>query len=330
MIELTWPFVLLLLPAPIIVRWLLEPAQPACGAAIRVPFYQSFNGLHSRKSFAWMQSTHWHIWFSYIIWLLFLLALSLPKWINDPIHFPTSGRDLMLAVDISGSMETEDFTVDDKVISRLDAIKRVAGQFIEQRKGDRIGLILFGSKAYLQTPLTFDTDTIQQFLSTAEIGWAGQDTAIGDAIGIALKRLQPKPEQHKVLILLTDGTNTAGIADPFQAAEYAAKQGMKIYTIGVGSERVKLSLRLKDEPNLDEHSLEVIARVTGGQYFKAHDTEELQRIYQQLQTIEPTIGQDQYRKMSQHLYPWPLGIAFILSLILTKLLVGNFATRQIQ
>jgi Ca-activated chloride channel homolog len=332
MIDFVWEWAFFLLPLPFFAKFFLPASQPACGAAINVPFYEVFTKLKGARSATWFGTIQWHIVVAWFIWFLLVLSLSRPQWVSEPNLFPTSGRDLLLAVDISGSMSTQDFLVENMAVTRLDAVKEVAGDFIERRKGDRIGLILFGSKAYLQAPLTFDVNTIKHLLQESEIGWAGKDTAIGDAIGLALKTLWERPNESKILILLTDGTNTAGIADPLQAGEFAAKHGLKIYTIGVGIERVKIGLSLSDVDSakgyLDEHTLEVVARMTGGQYFRAEDTTDLERIYASLQKIEPAIGQNTYRRILESLFYWPLGFALILSLILTRLLMSNFSIKE--
>ena len=332
MIEFDWPWAYFLLPLPWFMRYLLPRAQPACGSAIRVPFFAQFATLLPQPTGRWISSIRWPMVLAYVIWTLLIVALSRPQWIEKPHVFPVSGRDLMLAVDISGSMDTTDFTLKGASVTRLEAVKQVAGAFIDARKGDRVGLVLFGSKAYLQAPLTFDSDTVKQLLLEAEIGWAGTETAIGDAIGLALKRLRNKPKNAKVLVLLTDGTNTTGIADPFQAAQHAAKAGLTIYTIGVGTKHVKLGLGLsqnKFDAYLDEHSLEVIAKVTGGRYFKADNTSELRHIYALLQAIEPTVGQGQYRQMLSSLLVWPLSLAFLFSLVLTRWLMQAFVVKPL-
>jgi len=332
MIEFDWPWAFFLLPLPWFMRYVLPRAQPACGAAIRVPFFAAFMALQPERSGHWVRAIRWPVLLAYLIWALLIAAMSHPQWVDTPHVFPISGRDLMLAVDISGSMATTDFTLDGVAVTRLDAVKAVAGAFIEARQGDRLGLVLFGSKAYLQAPLTFDGDTVKRLLLEAEIGWAGKETAIGDAIGLALKRLRHKPKTAKVLVLLTDGTNTAGIADPFQAAQHAAKAGLTIYTIGVGTKHVKLGGGFNANQQtayLDEHSLEVIAKVTGGRYLKADNTSELRHIYTLLQAIEPTVDGGQYRQVLASLLVWPLSLAFFLSLVLTRWLMQSFVVKPV-
>ena len=228
MFQLEWPLTLLLLPLPALVYFLL-PAQQQ--VALRVPALDDFRfGASTRIR---MQPRRWQQWLSLLAWLLLVLAASRPQWLGETVEIPLSGRDLMLAVDLSDSMRTADFILEGEQVNRLQATRQVASRFIERRRGDRLGLILFGSQAYLQTPLTFDRATVATLLDEAVIGIAGRETAIGDAIGMALKRLQGR-EGEGVLILLTDGANTAGQVSPQKATELAAQQGLRIHTIGVG------------------------------------------------------------------------------------------------
>ncbi len=192
-------------------------------------------------------------------------------------------------------------------MTRLNAVKIVAGDFIQKREGDHIGLILFGSQAYLQAPLTFDRKTVTTLLEESFISLAGRSTAIGDAIGLAVKRLRDEDEANRVLILLTDGANTAGEVEPLKAAELAAKKGMKIYTIGVGNRYSR---------DLNETTLKTVADITGGRYFRAHNIEELAQIYQLLDELEPVERNTQSYRPTWSLFYWPLAIAMALASIL--------------
>jgi Ca-activated chloride channel family protein len=251
---------------------------------------------------------------------MLLTAAARPVWVGDSVSLPMEGRDLMMAVDLSGSMQEQDFILNRQVVDRLAATKAVAGEFIRKRSGDRIGLVLFGDQAYLQAPLTFDRHTVLQLLNEAALGLAGERTAIGDAIGLALKRLQNSPEKNRVLILMTDGANTAGSVSPLEAADMAAAAGLKIYTVGIGSEsdaaRSLFGFQLMN-PNadLDERSLRAIADKTGGQYFRARDTEEFHKIYAELDRLEPLEQDAQQWRPQQELFRWPLLAAFVLVLL---------------
>ena len=227
----------------------------------------------------------------------------------------------MLAVDLSGSMKRRDMKVGNQWLSRLEVVKQVAGEFIERRDGDRIGLILFGTRAYLQAPLTFDRPTVRTLLEEAVIGLAGEQTAIGDAIGLGVKRLRERPAGNRVLILLTDGANTAGEVHPMDAARFAAKLNLTIYTIGVGADvammrRLYGTARVNPSADLDEPTLAAIARATGGRYFRARETRELVDIYRTLDELEPVIGDEEQFRPTSELFQWPLALALFLVIVL--------------
>ena len=318
MYDLLWWWMFLLLPLPWLVRLVLKPAQQQAGRALKVPFLEDFQ--QGKQAF----SRSWHSWLALLLgalaWLMLVTAAARPVWIGDTVSLPMQGRDLMMAVDLSGSMQEQDFILNRQVVDRLVATKAVAGEFISKRSGDRIGLVLFGDQAYVQAPLTFDRHTVLQLLKESAIGLAGERTAIGDAIGLALKRLQNSPEKNRVLILMTDGANTAGSVSPLEAADMAAAAGLKIYTVGIGSEsdaaRSLFGFQLMN-PNadLDERSLRAIADKTGGQYFRARDTEEFHKIYAELDRLEPVEQAAQQWRPQQELFRWPLLAAFVLVLL---------------
>ena len=316
MFEFTWPWVFLLTPLPWLMRRLLPPADSG-EAALRVTFIadlETLAGRRARKTFPDMRQ-HWPIG---LLWLLLLLAAARPEWVGEPLPIATSGRDLMLAVDVSGSMDYTDMQWQGQEVSRLDLVKGLVGEFISGRQGDRLGLILFGSNAYLQAPLTFDRQTVRTWLDEALIGIAGKNTAIGDAIGLAVKRLRERPAQSRVLVLVTDGANTAGEIEPLTAARLAAEQGVKIYTIGIGADPAASGiaglLGMNPGLDLDEAQLTAIAEATGGQYFRARDASELAQIGRVLDQLEPVAQQPTQARPAQPLFPWPLAVALGLSL----------------
>ncbi len=332
MIQFIWPWAAAFLPLPLLVRFFLPAKNTLQDAALYVPFLNDFNTASSPQQN--ITKNIFTIIMVTLAWCLLVLAAMRPQWLGDPIALPVSGRDLMMAVDLSGSMQVEDFKINGQTVNRLQATKYVANEFIQQRKGDRLGLILFGEQAYLQTPLTFDRKTVNTLLQEAQIGMAGKATAIGDAIGLAIKRLSVKKSQNKsqqtniaksrVLILLTDGANTAGEITPLKAAELAAQQGLKIYTIGIGAdEMIRYSFfgaqRINPSADLDEKTLTAIAEQTGGKYFRARDTKQLAQIYNLLNKLEPTEKESQHFRPVNALYVWPLGIAFILALVTSML-----------
>lgn len=258
------------------------------------------------------------LWGAMICWVLLILAVARPQWLGEAIEQPETGRNLLLAVDVSGSMEIVD--MDDGRSNRLDVVKQVAGDFIRRREGDRIGLILFGTHAYLQAPLTFDHTTVNTLLQETVIGIAGRETAIGDAIGMALKRLR-KASGETVLVLLTDGANTSGQVSPNKAAELAKQQNLRVYTIGVGGGPREVSglfgtQIVNTSSDLDEETLQAIADMTGGQFFRATDRKTLEAIYHQLDEIEPVLKGSRLVRPVTELYIWPLGAALLLSFVL--------------
>ncbi len=318
MFEFAWPWILLMLPLPWLMRSLL-PAADSGEAALKVSFLGDLEELARRKARVTMPS--WRQQTPYLLlWLLLLTAAARPQWLGEPLPIAASGRDLLVAVDVSGSMDYPDMQWQNEDVTRLDLVKNLLGDFLENREGDRVGLILFGSQAYLQAPLTFDRHTVRTWLDEARIGIAGKNTAIGDAIGLALKRLRQRPAQSRVLVLVTDGANNGGQIDPLTAARLAAEEGVKIYPIGIGADPEKSSLQGLFGTNpgidLDEPALQEIAQITGGQYFRAHDGKELSHIKDSLDQLEPVAQQPTQARPAQSLYKWPLAGALLLSVLL--------------
>lgn len=319
MIHFEWLLAIIALPLPLIIRWLLPADLPAEQAALKVPFLEDF-GEGQTKVIS--QNKQWPLLLAVIGWLCLVIACMRPQWMGEPIEQAVSGRDLMLAVDLSGSMEAEDFIIENRRVDRLTATKNVASEFIRRRAGDRLGLILFGSNAYLQTPLTFDRATVITLLNESFLGLAGDNTAIGDAIGLAVKRLNKQKTESRVLILLTDGANTAGEVTPLKAAELAASNQLKIYTIGIGADEMIVrsffgSRKVNPSRDLDEATLKAIADKTGGRYFRARNTQELNKIYQILDELEPVEKDKQYFRPKTELYHWPLAVALLLAGIIS-------------
>ena len=318
MIEFTWIKIFAALPLPLLVYLLLPRAQSNSGRALKIPFFQELEELRQTAS---GKSSGWLRLLAVIAWILLICAAARPQWIGEPVSTPISGRDLLLAVDISGSMQAKDMEIDNQQVDRLTMIKKVAGEFIQRRQGDRIGLILFGSRAYLQAPLSLDRKTVNQLLQEALIGIAGEKTAIGDALGLAVKRLQPRPGEKKVLILLTDGANTSGTIEPLKAAELAKEAKLSIYTIGIGADRMIVnsffgSRVVNPSADLDEKTLKKIAELTGGRYFRARESQDLEKIYNLLDKLEPVVSQDQNLRPIRELFFWPMSGALLLVFLL--------------
>jgi len=323
-LTLQWPYALMLLPLPWLV-WRFWPAAAGEDAALRAPFFDSWQSLEQQGVARGSAGSLLGLLILVLLWLALLAALARPTWVGEPVSLPASGRDLLVAVDLSGSMQVEDMVVGQHTVSRIDAVKQVVGEFIERRRGDRLGLILFGSNAYVQAPLTFDRNTVQRFLREAQLGFAGRETAIGDAIGLAVKRLRERPADSRVLILLTDGANNAGEVEPLDAARLAADNGVKIHTIGIGSDKLVMpglfgssfgSKVVNPSRDLDEDTLREIADRTGGNYFRARDPAELINIYQLLDALEPVEQEAQSYRPQRSLFHLPLAAAFALSLLL--------------
>ena len=326
MIEFAWDWVFWLLPLPLLMRWLLPAVASRQQAALRVPMMARFEQQELTGSSSGRHPVL--LVLALMAWALLLAAAARPSWVGEPIELPVSGRDLMLAVDLSGSMEAEDFVVQGQTINRLLATQIVAGEFIERRIGDRLGLILFGRNAYVQTPLTFDRKTVRTLLEEAVIGLAGKETAIGDAIGLAVKRLRDSADEgaleRSILILLTDGANTAGEVEPLKAAELAATAGLTIYTIGIGADEMVVnslfgSRRVNPSRDLDEKTLTAIAEATGGRYFRARDTKGLNQIYTLIDELEPIARESKQFRPQRALFYWPLAAALLLAALVSLL-----------
>ncbi len=335
MLSFAWPWAFVALPLPLLARWLLPEASGLSEAGLRVPRLAPLYGLSGRAPRE--QLLNWRFWLAAIAWLLLVVAAARPERVGDELEVPVSGRNLMLAVDLSGSMDQKDFVLGSTRVDRLTATKAVASDFIGRRDGDRIGLILFGERAYLQVPLTLDRETVKILLMEAFIGLAGEKTAIGDAITLAVKRIheQDVAAGEQVLILLTDGANTAGEIDPLKAAELADQVGLKIYTIGIGAEQLEVASiiggrrSINPSADLDEATLTQIAELTGGRYFRATDTEMLQDIYRLLDELEPVEEPEAGFRPVRSLFHLPLAGAFALaSLLVAASLVQSLIARR--
>lgn len=318
MFSFAWWWLVAALPLPLLIRWLVPAAPVRQEAALRVPFFNQLNTLpaaHSRS----LGGGRWFL--AALMWCSLVLAAMRPQWIGDVIDTPLTGRDLMLGLDISQSMRERDFQLNGRSVERLDAAKVVAAEFISERQGDRVGLILFGDNAQVQTPLTYDLDTVQHFLRESIVGLIGRSTAIGDAIGLAVKRLRQRPAESRVFILLTDGANTAGAVAPIDAARVAAENDVRIHTIGVGAEQVTVRgvfgpRVVNPSRSLDEETLTEIADLTGGRYFRARNTAEMQDIYEEISRLEPSEIDGVQQRPRAELYTWPLSIALLLSALI--------------
>jgi Ca-activated chloride channel family protein len=312
MFEFDFPWAFVLLPAPLLIWW-LAPAFRQRKAALVAPFFDRIVTLTSQKPGPGSVVAHRSIARFIVLslaWVLVVTALALPRIVGEPELVVRESRDLMIAVDISGSMQTRDFTLpDDSRVSRLEAVNYVLDDFVARRDGDRLGLIVFGSQAYLQTPFTPDIPTVQALLNDADVGMAGPQTAIGNAISLSLRFFKSDSTRNSVLVLLTDGVDAGSSVSPRQAARAAADlENVTIYTIGIGSTGIPGA-------ELDERTLSEVAELTGGRYFNASDREQLEAAYETLDQLEPIEYEEASYRPTQQLYTWPLGAMLIVTLL---------------
>ncbi|WP_242110504.1 vWA domain-containing protein [Luteimonas aquatica] len=313
---LAWPWLLLALPLPWLARWLL-PARRGAAAALNVPYGARLDAIATGRGGGRAGAGNPWLW---LAWALLCLAAARPQQLGEAVQPPQSGRDLMLAVDLSGSMAEEDMELGNGVVDRLTAAKAVLADFLDRRVGDRVGLLVFGQRAYALAPLTLDRESVRQQLLDSVVGLAGQETAIGDAIGLAVKRLRAQPAEQRVLILLTDGVSNAGMLDPIKAAELARDEHVRIHTIAFGGagELSVFGFRLPvpgGGDDIDEAGLKRIADMTGGRAFRARDTAQLAGIYAEIDKLEPVTRTGKRVRPRIERYPWPLA-ACVLGLLL--------------
>ena len=329
MIEFAWPWVFLALPLPFLAAWCLPRATGFVSSALRLPHV----GLSLPETTQGSSLPGWRRLLALLAWCLLVTAAARPQWLGEVEDIPRSGRDLLLAVDTSGSMSIQDMPFGGRIADRYSTVQVIATDFIERRAGDRVGLILFGSRAYLVTPLTFDLKTVAKQLDESEIGLAGRETAIGDAVGLAVKRLLDRPEENRVLVLLTDGVSNAGELDPEKAIELAVASDVRIYTIGIGAESMDVgglfgSQRVNPSAGLDVAMMTAMAEKTGGKFFRARDPAELAGIYREIDRLEPVAGNPQSLRPVEEAFHGPLAIAVLLAVL--GLILPERRTRRMR
>lgn len=319
------PWFALLLPLPLLFRWLL-PALPKEkhdeAVEISFPAIHRLNDIFPAYQVNKKRSESIFLGFLLVSWTLLIVALMQPEHVDQFRQVKNKGYDLMLAIDISASMQALDFSTSDKAISRLDVTKEVVDNFIKGRQGDRLGLILFGQHAYLHVPLTLDTASVSHMLNSAISGMAGNATAIGDAIGLGVKTLRERPLGSRVLILLTDGEDNASSIPPLEAAKLAKQYGVRIYTIGIGKKGLvpfpnQLGGYGMAEVPMDEELLKEIAKETGGQYFSAINQKMLASIYAKIDELEKSEANETLFLIREPLYQYPLSLSLLVLLALT-------------
>ncbi len=336
MFDFHWPWMGLLLLLPLLARWfwplpadkaveqlegqrtvLLHPALTHLREAF--PVRRPGTPLGSRVQRILMG----------LLWLSLVLALMQPQWLEKHTEIKTEGYDLMLTVDASHSMDALDFTVDGRQVSRMSVVKGVMGKFIENRKGDRVGLTIFGNQAYVLAPLTLDREAVRNLLDGVVPSIAGQGTAMGDAIALGVKKLRERPEGSRVLVLIADGESTSGIIPPTEAARLATVEGVRIYSIGVGSNQEQVpivennQLVYRDDLGFDEEVMRQVAEITGGAYFRATNTRALEEIYRRIDELEKSEVEARSVLIPRPLYRWPLAVALVCLLTLGLLPEGQ-------
>jgi len=308
--EFGYPYAFYLLPLPLLLYYFLPPLRQQ-KTYLYVPFFQEFleaTGLKGKSGVSVSRKKIINVITLILIWILSLIALASPRIVGEPELRVKTARSLMFAVDLSGSMATPDWTIDGTRASRWDAVKNVMAEFIERRQGDRIGLIVFGTQAYLQVPFTSDLNVVNQYLQELDVGMAGERTAIGNAIGLAVRLFEADSVERKVMVLLTDGVDSGSEVNPVQAARAAAADSVVIYTIGIGNPASDLF-------EVDEKMMQQISRDSGGKYFLAMDEAQLEAVYQTLEELEPIEYEEETYRPATLLYYYPLAALIILALL---------------
>lgn len=324
MLELLHPWVLILAPLPLLVWWLL-PAHKEHVSAVRVPFFSAVaevSGETAREGSVVLARRRIQMFVAVAVWLLLLAALTQPQWAGEPVEKTDVARDVMLAVDLSGSMDQADLgPAEGEKATRLDTVKQVVGDFIAKLQGDRIGIIVFGTKAYVQVPFTQDLATAQALLDATEVGMAGPHTALGDAIGLSIRTFEASQVEQRLLIVLTDGSDTGSRMTPLNAAQIAEREGITIYTIGVGDREAE------GEDRVDFETLEGIAERAGGQFFTAEDAAGLAEVYERIDELAPREIKTVSYRPQHSLVHWPVGIAIVIAALAYLFLLGTSRSR---
>ena len=327
MFSFHWPWFALLLPLPLFIWKFWRRPHGATDAYTHADRSTLLHPALGRLASTFITSrslTHagsrLQIFMLALLWVALVTCLMRPQWLEPYSEVRTEGYDLMLAIDTSRSMEAMDFTVKGRQVTRMAVIKGVIGRFIKARDGDRIGLVVFGDQAFVLSPMTLDNQAVYKLVDNIVSRMAGDGTAIGDAIGLAVKKLRDRPEGSRILILVTDGENTEGSLPPKLAAQLAAHEGIRIYTIGVGSKGLVPFLEdgriTQVKMEIDEELLTEVAGITGGEYFRATDTSALEQIYQRIDALEKTQAEARTALIPRSLYRWPLGLALLALLLL--------------
>lgn len=320
MISFAHPWCFLLLILPVLAYFFLPQVKGQKADALKIPFITDLQSIAANAGGAFGATSFKIRRLIQLIllsfsWFLICLALARPQIIGAPLPIKNNGRDILLVLDISTSMNEHDFVYNQRYYDRLSAVKFVVDKFIDARSEDRIGLVLFGTRAYLQAPLTYDKQAVKEILRNAEAGMAGNSTSIGDAIGVALKNLANEKPDDKIIILLTDGENNDGKLSLPEAIKLAKEENIKVYTIGAGADEKSFFGGFFSVPlhsGLDEKSLKALAAETKGQYFRAKDVDSLHQIYQQIDKLEPSEKEERFVREVKELYYIPAFVALLI------------------
>ncbi len=317
-----WPWLLVLTP----LYWLLPKRNVSASAALDHPYLMSLGQTtqtHGKKN-----SVRTILWL--IAWMFIVIALMRPQWVSEPVANKLSGRSILLSVDLSTSMLEKDMRWNGRPIERYQAVQAIVGEFVNQRQGDFIGLVVFGSFADIQSPLTPDTQAVKDILEDLRPGMAGQSTAIGDGLALAVKQLRESDSPDKVIILLSDGENKTGNVTPEQATQAAQKSDIKVYTIGFGSSQMNGlgGLFSSMSSSIDETALKNIANQTNGQYFRASTTDDLFQVFNTIDKLEASDRDDRELRLITELYWAPLSVCFCI--VLFNLLLPLFTRGKIS
>ena len=325
MLEFVHPLALLALPLPLLAWWLL-PARRQSVGALRVPFFDQIvaaAGVEARQGSVVLRRGWLQMFIAVCAWVMLVAGLAKPEWVGEPIVRTAAARDIMLAIDLSGSMDYRDFPdADGNNVSRFEGVQRVVDQFVAERDSDRIGLIVFGTKAYLQLQFTRDLETARALVELMQVCMAGPQTALGDSIGLAIRTFESSEVDDRLLILLTDGNDTASTMTPINAADIAALNGVEIYTIGIGDTEAT------GEDRVDFDLLETVARRTGGEFYNAEDEAALQAVYRRIDETAAADVRTQSWRPRESLVHWPAGIALSLVLMGYLLLLLRYRARR--
>lgn len=320
MLEFDLPLAFLLLPLPLLVYW-SSPEFLDRGESVRAPFFQRLVDITGRaptRAAVVLIKRGLQRFAVVVIWVLIICALAKPVWVGEPIVKEIAARDMLLIVDLSGSMEANDFTdMAGEKISRLDAVKQVLGDFIDRRQGDRLGLAVFGNSAFPQAPFTDDHDVVRMLLDELRVRMAGPRTMIGDALGLAIRLFEASDSENKVVVMLTDGNDTGSQMPVARASQIAADNGITVHTIAMGDPATV------GEDALNTEALEGISATTGGRFFLALDRGELDGVYDELDRIEPAIVETLSYQPKQGLFHFPLGAAAVFLLLFALLMVNR-------